>query len=278
MKKIDYNSNEYEKIYQECIKNPDSIKNLSIKTGIPKDTLSRHLKKRGFITNTNGKFEINSNIFNIINTEKKAYWLGFIYADGCVYTDQKNHLRFEIGLQKSDKSHLSKLKKFLKSKHKIRIKESSQSCQFGFTDKQICKDLIKLGCVQRKSLILTFPIKTQVPKNLISHFIRGYVDGDGSIYYANYPAEKYVLSILGTKEFLTQMMLEIGIVKTLYKNKRHLNNTYFIQYSVQKELLIVLDWLYKDANIYLKRKNETYLKFKKWIHEKESKKKELKQL
>ena len=43
-------------------------------------------------------------------------------------------------------------------------------------------DLNKLGVVERKSLILTFPTEQQVPKHLMPHFIRGYFDGDGSVY------------------------------------------------------------------------------------------------
>lgn len=42
-------------------------------------------------------------------------------------------------------------------------------------------DLINKGCGINKSLILKFPDETQVPQNLISHFIRGYFDGDGCV-------------------------------------------------------------------------------------------------
>ena len=62
-------------------------------------------------------------------------------------------------------------------------------------------DLIKQGCVPNKSLILTFPNKYQVPKNLINHFIRGYFDGDGSIYeYSKTHAGS--ISFIGTESVL----------------------------------------------------------------------------
>lgn len=44
-------------------------------------------------------------------------------------------------------------------------------------------DLKQLGCIERKSLILKFPTEEQVPFDLLHHFIRGYFDGDGSIFY-----------------------------------------------------------------------------------------------
>ena len=56
----------------------------------------------GIITNPHGKIFLNSNIFNIIDTEEKAYWLGFLYADGSIYKDLKGKYRFELGLQQKD--------------------------------------------------------------------------------------------------------------------------------------------------------------------------------
>ena len=54
--------------------------------------------------------------------------------------------------------------------------------QLSLRSKIICEDLKKLGCLQKKSKILVFPTESQVPKNLIHHFIRGYFDGDGSVW------------------------------------------------------------------------------------------------
>lgn len=44
-------------------------------------------------------------------------------------------------------------------------------------------DLSKHGCVPNKSLILKFP--TTLPNELVNDFIRGYFDGDGSVYINN---------------------------------------------------------------------------------------------
>ena len=54
--------------------------------------------------------EYNRHIFDEINSPEKAYWLGFIVADGYL-NDDKNMLRIKLG--NKDKSHLEKFIKFL---------------------------------------------------------------------------------------------------------------------------------------------------------------------
>lgn len=55
------------------------------------------------------KYTFNENIFSIIDNEEKAYWLGFLYADGYL-TDQG---LFGCALQEKDKAHLNKFLTFL---------------------------------------------------------------------------------------------------------------------------------------------------------------------
>ena len=76
-----------------------TLAQLSKITGVWYHTLSLMLKKRGYKINPHGKKDINSNIFNIIDTEEKAYWLGFLYADGNVHLTKKNKYKIELGLK-----------------------------------------------------------------------------------------------------------------------------------------------------------------------------------
>ena len=96
-------------------------------------------------------------------------------------------------------------------------------------------DLIKQGCVPRKSLILTFPNTNQVPENLINHFIRGYFDGDGSISYGireRYSVRKkqnlkriaVKADFVGTKEMLNEINKRVNF-NDLEKEKRCKSNT-----------------------------------------------------
>jgi hypothetical protein len=243
-----------EELKKELEKAKEYYKNNEIKVNklgklfnIERHILSRYLKKEGFVINPNGKQKINSNIFNKIDSEEKAYWLGFLYADGYV-SIKKNTVSLELGLK--DKEHLKKFNQFLNKE--LSIKEDHFRVRCIFQDFQIKKDLIELGCVSQKSLILKFPTFDQVPKDYIHHFIRGYIDGDGSIFITN---NLIHLSILGTKEFLESLKEILGYKnQTLhYNNKTTKTNCYFISFCNIKAFSI-FNLIYSDSTIFLERK------------------------
>ena len=69
---------------------------------------------------------------------------------------------------------------------------------------KLVSDIEKLGVIENKTLVLTFP---ELPTELVHHFIRGYFDGDGSVFLCNDPRPEYDniylgINICGTKEFL----------------------------------------------------------------------------
>lgn len=119
-------------------------------------------------------YSIDTAYFSNIDTEEKAYILGLLYADGCVASIGN---AISLCFQTQDSAILTAVKTQLKAGHPI--KHRSTFSTFSFTNKQMKIDLIKQGCVPAKSKILTFP--TQLPPEVMRHFIRGYFDGDGSI-------------------------------------------------------------------------------------------------
>lgn len=247
--------NLYNKIIADYNTGNFKLKDLSLKYNIKYDTISKNIRKMGIITNPHGKISLNSNIFKIIDTEEKAYWLGFLYADGSIYKDLKGHYRFELGLQEKDVKHIEKFKSFIQSKHKIKYREKTKSYRISFNDSEFSNNLIKLGCIPKKSLILKFPTEQQVSLNLIPHFIRGYFDGDG---YLSKPPKQLTVDILGTNEFLTTLTSYINSKnKKLKKDKRHINNT-FIFSLYGDNARNFLKFIYKDATVFLDRKKELY--------------------
>lgn len=207
-------------------------------------------------------YKLNSKTFEKIDTEEKAYWLGFLYADGYVTTKagkNKNQYRLELCLKSADREHLEKFKKFLHSNAKI-YKKSIQlngktytANRIGICDKQIVSDLIKHGCIENKSLVLTFPDDTIIPHNLKKHFIRGYLDGDGSIVNGT----SVVTSFLGTKQFLCGLMTFLNKeIHTSIRTIEKKNNINYIRYF--KDTTKLLNYLYEDAKIYLNRKYAKY--------------------
>ena len=121
---------------------------------------------------------LNKNYFKNIDTEEKAYWLGFIAADGCVYKMSKNAYRLQINLSAVDIGHLELFNDCIESDYIITQKKvnNSDTCILKISSKEFTDNLINLGITPNKSLIVQMP---NISQDLIRHFIRGYFDGDG---------------------------------------------------------------------------------------------------
>lgn len=194
-------------------------------------------------------------IFEIIDTEEKAYWLGLLYADGNVSYDRTS---IALRLKEEDLYHIESFKKFLNASNKIhrKIKDNKYiSYELAFRSKKMRNSLIDKGCFPRKSEILKFPTEKQVPKHLIHHFIRGYFDGDGCITTSNNGTGVSV-EILGCKDFLSDLIqLDLFKRNKLYSFKH--SDVKRVSYSGAKAINI-LNYIYKDATIYLHRKHDRY--------------------
>ena len=188
---------------------------ISNKTGIPEHLLGKMLRDglaaRPF--NSKQTYYCNQDFFETIDTEAKAYWLGFIYADGCIVGDRG----VNILLAGYERPHLEKYRAALEAEHPIEerhdtIRDKNRPIRIQHNVKvrigcrKLVADLQNKGCHPRKSMTLTFPSFNQVPEDLVRHFIRGYFDGDGSIWTAkNRVHDKWGCSIISTKGFCTHM-------------------------------------------------------------------------
>lgn len=226
------------------------------------------LRKRGVKIRSHSemgrKYTLNQHFFNKIDTEAKAYFLGLLYADG--YNDEKRGA-IHISLQERDKDILEKLNKniesnkplhFMNRSHRKHKNPHQNMYKIEINSKIMSTDLAKLGCIQKKSLILKFPTEEQVPKHLIHHFIRGYLDGDGCISIRN-------ISIVSSKMFvegLTIKLQELSIDTKSYCDKRGSEMTRELFLRTQIDCLKFLDFVYKDATIYLERKHKRALLFR----------------
>ena len=245
-------------------------KNLAVtfyakKHGCARTTLSNQLKSLGYtIINRQTSVKFNENVFDSINSEEKAYWLGFIFADGYI----SNTGQFELSLKESDSEHLEKFNKFMecttpnKVKHSTIVTNGKTYCRCRwFISNQHLKDvLFSLGCVCNKSLILKFP-NTDIfkSKELIRHFIRGYVDGDGSLTWRNKEHTLPDISVLGTEHFLYSILEYLNLPEYKLQSK-YKNECKSFSISCRKAL-DVAKFLYENSNIYLNRKYNVYLEY-----------------
>jgi hypothetical protein len=252
-----------------------SITKASNEVGIDERTLTRLLKKRNIDTTIHSrKYRFNEDYFEKIDTEEKAYWLGFIYADGCVRENQgkgKNKgLGLEISLKESDKSHLEKFIKNIQcydksiiKKKVIKLKEKEYvAYRIVINSTKMCKDLISKGVYPRKSLTLKFPTKEIVSDELLKHFIRGYFDGDGNVGVRN--THGYVncprVTLLGTEDFLIvlKMIFEKDLKVSNVKLQLKHNNKAFSYQKTGDDARRILRYMYDGASVYLERKYDVH--------------------
>lgn len=247
----------------------NSITKISKLLNIGRDVIARHLKESGVIIRKLGsdlrKYPLREDYFDNIDSEDKAYFLGLLFADGCNHRNDKK--KISISLQSCDKDILSKFSQYLYGAEnlqfiKTRKHYKDQYC-LSIHSTHVSDVLNTLGCVARKSLVLKFP---DIQEKLIKHFIRGYFDGDGSLYYytrRNKP--EYTLSIVSTKDFTDKLKyilnkeLNIHVCDKLTGNN---NITHTIYVRGNKQVSKLLDWLYLDTNLYLERKYNKYLELK----------------
>ena len=262
-KKIILNKEEVIQKYEE-LKNVTKVgKVFNVSCG----PIKRILKENGH-TITNRRYEVNHNYFDIIDSEEKAYWLGFIYADGCVRVRTRYEGKpgqgnsFNMKLSVLDKEHLKLLKKCVGSTHKIVYGESvtknkqgklytSHICTLSVHSNKLVEGLVSQGVVPRKTHILTPP---SIDKKLYHHFIRGYFDGDGCCYInRNTEYKRFVYSIACAAPKLKEWMMD-----TLKENDikcYHINDLSFNIGSFKSKYNFY-HYLYDNASIYLKRKKD----------------------
>lgn len=192
-----------------------------------------------------------------IDTEEKAYWLGFFYADA--YNKEKTG-QIIIELQERDKNHLEKCARFFGNPRdpflQFKNKGKYKAYRLELNGRYLSNNLKEKGCHGAKSFNIIFP--DWLPKILIKHFIRGYFDGDGCI---NIHQDQLNVSIVSTKEFnliLQKLLKPININSQMYFPKRYSDNTCRLDFGGSRQVKRFCDWIYADANIYLQRKYDLY--------------------
>lgn len=211
-------------------KNGVSLSKLAIKYHTTVPTLSKQLKALGIeVINRQNMTKFNEHIFDNIDTEEKAYWLGFIFADGYISNspldvNKKTRYDFELSLSIVDIEHLYKFNKFMEH-NKCNVKTSIikqndkefERCRWSVVNKHLWETLNSYGCTPKKSTALEFP--SIFEDNVLSiSFIRGYFDGDGCLTYYQNPVRPKA-SFLGTsmflsklKECLNRLGIETGVI------------------------------------------------------------------
>lgn len=206
-------------------------------------------------------YHYDHNFFENIDTEEKAYWIGFIMADGCITIGKNNSCELAIHLSSKDKEHLRKFNKALKGNIPIQVKEelcnldnkTHQTAIIRIYSQKIVHDLEKYNVITNKSLVKVFP--TNIPEYLMNHYIRGYFDGNGSIYNSNgYVGCSFYTGSLNFLEKLKEFLQSQNIKTSNPFHPNKGNKCYSIKISGIKNCDNFLNYIYKNSTIYLDRK------------------------
>ena len=215
-------------------------------------------------------YRVNDNYFKK-RSHNMAYILGFWFADGWI-VDR----RFCLIQNKGDEYILKEILKEMESNYKLygNGNRNYNCCSFQISSKEIVSDIVKLGGMPKKSLIIKFP--TKIPKQYLLDFIRGLWDGDGCISYNK--QKKYYVSnfVSGSEDFicsfhniLKENILSLSGSVSKVKEK----NTYILSFS-KNDTIRLKEFMYADCknvlklfrkyNIFKKTgKIKTFLSFKK---------------
>ena len=247
----------------EYLSNPNiNIEEICKKYEVSHSSFPKYLKEYlGIKIEKRVKSNFNDRFFDSIDTEEKAYWLGFIFADGYISSDpitegKKKSYTFELSLKVDDIEHLKKLKVLLETPRPVL--NTGNRCRLLVNSKHLWNTLNNYGCTPRKSLTLKFPDENIFKdKSLIRHFIRGYFDGDGCISYSNKEHTTLNMQLLGTKDFISKTIKYLPEeFKTLTIRHNHNNeneDTYLINTSSNKAYRF-FRYLYENSTVYLDRK------------------------
>lgn len=249
----------YDKIIEEL--KTLSQRNVAKKYNVSPSTISKIYKNSGIILRKNrlknNKKYVDVDFFKCIDSDIKAYWLGYICADGCVH---KN--RCKLSLVSKDFEVIEKFKKDTKSNYKIstinsydkRTKKTYIRYSIQITNLFFVENLINIGVDVDKSEHLEFP---NINEEYYYSFIAGLFDGDGSVsIYRHY----LKCNLISTKEVLEKIQ-HIFNTKMAY-NKVTKKNLNVYKVCWYKDSYRILKCIYsKNPKMYLSRKYKIFKKY-----------------
>jgi len=160
----------------------ESAAQIALDYNVKHHMIEKWLKERGIAMRGMTAYNnINESYFRVIDSEEKAYWIGFIAADGNIYKP-KNIASYQISIDLAEKDidHLRKFKYAISSTSKLYYRKDRKTWSIIFKSRVMWENLRDHGIIENKSKVLEMP--NGIPILLERHFWRGLTDGDGSIF------------------------------------------------------------------------------------------------
>lgn len=200
-------------------------------------------------------YKINEKYFENIDSYEKAYYLGFIAADGCIHVRPGKSYRLLIKIKSNDIDLLKSFSDSIEYEGPIRIVNEPKciSSVLEIGRKKIVNDLINLGIIPKKSITLKFPI---IEYKYISSFIRGIFDGDGCISCSMNKGKyyNYIICIAGSDDIIKNISNYSPVKGSItFRDGIYLYHVYG-----NKKVLTFMKWIYSSPGYKLNRKYEIF--------------------
>lgn len=196
--------------------------------------------------------------------ELSSYLLGFILTDGSV--SQQKGKKKRITLANTDFKIMNDLQPIIAPNRKLYkrvMKNKNHNTIYSIvnTNELAIKKLDELGIRENKSFNVRMP---DIEEGLMSHFVRGVFDGDGSIYRNRvnghtYKHISFTSASLDFSESLKAYISGLGFSPTLVSDSRENNNSHYVKLYRKEEVIEFGKWLYEDSNWYIESKKDTFL-------------------
>lgn len=236
---------------------------------VSKNTIRNTLLKQGIVLRkpkeAHRKDFFNQSYFsNGVVSQKHAYILGMLFADG--YNNEQRSL-VKLDLKETDVDILEKIKTEVQSSASIKTYVNNTTygkckiTRLQFVSDIFSKDLAKLGCVQKKSSILTYP---NIPDIYFFSFLLGYYDGDGSLTLTHTKYFDPCFNIVGTLLFCQQIKNKLAMLNINSYIRKH-KNVWYLAVKGTRQLDKLLSNMYASSSLYLDRKYAKYLAYLKEV-------------
>ena len=232
-----------------------------------KEVIKRELINAGIYDPKKLKQKINFNIkhdyFKVIDDPNKAYWLGLLFTDGQV--DNYRGKRIRLSLQTRDKDLLMKFKEDLGVSANLYEDKRGAGClQVEFFSDQIFDDLAKYGIIPQKTYKTKNIPLSLIPKQFQRDFLRGMLDGDGSITWYNSLVQNSCIDFCSYQETIIddfQYAIDSFIHKENHTKKVYLG-CWHCRWKGRQQCISILDFLYENAERFIQRKYDKYMLIK----------------
>lgn len=231
--------------------------NVAREYGVDRTNVYTLLRARGISKRFNVRptYDFDRRYFAVLDTETKAYWAGFLLADGGVNSLGAIALR----LGEKDRTHLEAFAAAIGGGHPItdcQAEDGRTLVTVRLHSREMMRDLAVYGIIPRKTF--GHPCPTGIPAKGIRHFLRGYFDGDGCITEKSQrdcSVLQYALAVCGGRQFLEWFREQARVgVPTLAGNLREMRGTWLLTIGGNRQAGALARWLYEGATVSLERK------------------------